>query len=86
MKLALFNCKFSENLGDGLIAEALEAALRRQLPEVRIECCDLAGRSTYGHTTTPNRSRAQDSAAWPTGSPRWAAFYASTAGPAPAPP
>jgi polysaccharide pyruvyl transferase WcaK-like protein len=58
MKIALFNCKFSENLGDGLIAETLEAVLRGSMPDVRIACCDLAGRTAYGHTTTPNRARA----------------------------
>jgi polysaccharide pyruvyl transferase WcaK-like protein len=48
MKIAIFNVKFSRNLGDGLLSECLEAELRLQ--DVGIEPCslDLAGREAYG--------------------------------------
>jgi len=43
----LFNVKYSENLGDGIIAEALEKFLRKNVPNTLIKSCDLAGRNSY---------------------------------------
>jgi polysaccharide pyruvyl transferase WcaK-like protein len=45
MKVVTFNVKYSPNLGDGVIAECLEAELERRLPDVSIEALDLAGRT-----------------------------------------
>ena len=56
MKTVIFNCKHSENLGDGLIAEALEGGIRREQPDATVVSCDLAGRTDYGHVTTHNRA------------------------------
>ncbi|MEL6386946.1 MAG: polysaccharide pyruvyl transferase family protein, partial [Pseudomonadota bacterium] len=56
MKLCIFNVKYSPNLGDGVIADCLEAALRRHLPGADIQSCDLAGRTAFGEGL--NRSRA----------------------------
>ena len=58
MRIVIFNCKYSENLGDGLIAETLEATLRALRPGVDVHTCDLAGRTDYGQATMPSRSRA----------------------------
>jgi polysaccharide pyruvyl transferase WcaK-like protein len=46
-RIALFNVKYSPNLGDGLLAECLEGELRAALPEAEIESLDLAGRRAY---------------------------------------
>ena len=46
-RIALFNVKYSPNLGDGLLAECLEGELRAALPEADIESLDLAGRRRY---------------------------------------
>jgi polysaccharide pyruvyl transferase WcaK-like protein len=45
MKVVTFNVKYSPNLGDGVIAECLEAELARRLPDIRIEALDLSGRT-----------------------------------------
>lgn len=58
MKIVLFNCKYSPNLGDGLLSEALEERLRTLRPDLDLRVCDLAGRSGYGHVVTPGRRRA----------------------------
>ncbi|WP_300394478.1 polysaccharide pyruvyl transferase family protein [Henriciella sp.] len=55
MKLVLLNVKYSPNLGDGIIAECLEAGLRASHPSVKVESCDIAGRKGYGQGI--NRSR-----------------------------
>ena len=46
-KFCIFNDRFSSNLGDGVIAECLEAGLRRYLPRALLRTIDLGGRS--GH-------------------------------------
>ncbi|MFN4098270.1 MAG: polysaccharide pyruvyl transferase family protein [Pararhodobacter sp.] len=56
MKTVLFNCKYSENLGDGLIVEALEGGIRSERPDATVVSCDLAGRRDYGHVVTHNRA------------------------------
>ncbi|WP_181814776.1 polysaccharide pyruvyl transferase family protein [Sphingomonas aracearum] len=48
MKVAIFNVKYSPNLGDGLLAECLERTLVRHDPDIRIVAVDLAGRGGYG--------------------------------------
>ncbi|MDR3494888.1 MAG: polysaccharide pyruvyl transferase family protein [Ancalomicrobiaceae bacterium] len=48
VRVAIFNVKYSPNLGDGLLSECLEAELARWLPGASIEVLDLAGRSDYG--------------------------------------
>ncbi|MEL7547294.1 MAG: polysaccharide pyruvyl transferase family protein [Pseudomonadota bacterium] len=55
MRVTLLNVKYSPNLGDGVIAECLEAGLRKHLPGSVVESCDLAGRRAYG--TGLNKSR-----------------------------
>lgn len=47
MKIALANVRYSPNLGDGLIAECLEAALAACIPEAEFSSVDLAGRTDY---------------------------------------
>ncbi|TXI03173.1 MAG: polysaccharide pyruvyl transferase family protein [Rhizobium sp.] len=50
MKIVVFNVKYSENLGDGLLAECVEAALTNG-GEIEVETIDLAGREAFaaGH-------------------------------------
>lgn len=56
LKLVLLNLKYSPNLGDGIIAECLEAVLREHNPEIEVSSCDIAGRTSYGEGI--NHSRA----------------------------
>ncbi|UJW77388.1 polysaccharide pyruvyl transferase family protein [Rhizobium sp. SL42] len=49
MKVLVFNVKFSENLGDGLLAQCLETALSNY-PGMQVETIDLAGRTGFGTT------------------------------------
>ncbi len=46
MKVAIFNVKYSPNLGDGIIAECLERAIR-QRTGCAVESIDLAGRTRW---------------------------------------
>lgn len=48
MKIAVFNVKFSENLGDGILAECLERTIASCGAEV--QTIDLAGRTAYART------------------------------------
>jgi polysaccharide pyruvyl transferase WcaK-like protein len=48
VKIVLVNVKFSANLGDGVIADCLEHALKQRLPGIEVVNCDLAGRTDYG--------------------------------------
>jgi polysaccharide pyruvyl transferase WcaK-like protein len=50
MKIVVFNVKYSENLGDGILAECLESELARQGDDIAVTTIDLAGRKDYGHT------------------------------------
>ncbi|GEO86870.1 MULTISPECIES: polysaccharide pyruvyl transferase family protein [Alphaproteobacteria] len=54
MKVAVFNVKFSENLGDGILAQCLEKALCSQ-SRVEVETIDLAGRTDFGATSAHRR-------------------------------
>jgi len=47
VKVVLLNIKYSPNLGDGVIAECLEHALRARLNDADIESCDLSGRAEF---------------------------------------
>ncbi|WP_084395826.1 polysaccharide pyruvyl transferase family protein [Henriciella aquimarina] len=55
MKLVLLNVKFSPNLGDGIIAECLEWALREADPTISAVSCDLAGRTAFGDGINQSR-------------------------------
>jgi polysaccharide pyruvyl transferase WcaK-like protein len=46
MRIAVFNARYSANLGDGILARCLDEELLRQKAEVLP--CDLAGRTTWG--------------------------------------
>ena len=48
MKVVIFNVKYSENLGDGILAQCLEAALARGSATLDVKTIDLAGRTAYG--------------------------------------
>ena len=48
MKIAIFNAKFSNNLGDGIIAEALEGVLSERASDVEIVTLDIGGREEFG--------------------------------------
>lgn len=58
MNIAIFNVKYSPNLGDGIIALCLESALMRRLPAASIRSIDLAGRCDWTEPTD-GRSRAR---------------------------
>lgn len=58
MKIALANVKYSPNLGDGLIAECFEWALRDCLPGTDIVSVDLAGRRGFAPGGGTGRGRA----------------------------
>lgn len=51
MKVVVFNVKYSENLGDGLLAECVRSALASGRDEIEVETIDLAGRQAFatGH-------------------------------------
>ncbi|ENN84631.1 polysaccharide pyruvyl transferase [Rhizobium freirei PRF 81] len=51
MKIVVFNVKYSENLGDGLLAECVELALASGRGGIEVETIDLAGRQAFaaGH-------------------------------------
>lgn len=53
---ALFNVKYSPNLGDGIIAECLETALSRCEPPLRAFSIDMAGRTEFDPSVGRNRS------------------------------
>ena len=58
MRVAVLNVKFSPNLGDGLLAECLEAELRTAIPGLETVPIDLAGRTGYGEGGMRNRRMA----------------------------
>lgn len=55
MPVAIFNVKYSPNLGDGVIAECLEAELRRCNPVLEPRSVDLAGRSGFASSNGQGR-------------------------------
>ncbi len=54
-RVALFNVKYSPNLGDGMIAESIEAALTADDGGIAVTSFDLAGRKSWGDVSTRNR-------------------------------
>jgi polysaccharide pyruvyl transferase WcaK-like protein len=50
MNIVIFNVKYSDNLGDGLLATCLEMALANEGSNTRVETVDIAGRTAYGTT------------------------------------
>ncbi len=48
LRLAVFNVKFSNNLGDGIVAETTEYLLRQLAPGAAIRTLDLGGRAAFG--------------------------------------
>jgi polysaccharide pyruvyl transferase WcaK-like protein len=50
MKILVFNVKYSENLGDGLLAQCLEKALKARSDNITVETIDIAGRADFGAT------------------------------------
>ena len=48
MIIGVLNVRYSPNLGDGLLAECLEAELRSIRPGIETRSIDLAGRTAYG--------------------------------------
>lgn len=48
MKVVVFNVKYSENLGDGILAQCLETALARGTKGLEVKTIDLAGRTAFG--------------------------------------
>ncbi|PZU89482.1 MAG: hypothetical protein DI528_02095 [Shinella sp.] len=56
MKILVFNVKYSENLGDGILAQCIEHALTMDAG-TQVETIDLAGRTAFG-TTHQNRQYA----------------------------
>lgn len=55
--IAIFNVKYSPNLGDGVIAECLESELRRCNPMLEPRSIDLAGRSGFASSNGKGRGR-----------------------------
>ena len=53
--MVVFNVKYSPNLGDGLIAEAIEGALGQAGGGVSAQTFDLAGRHAWGQVATRHR-------------------------------
>lgn len=49
MKILVFNVKYSENLGDGILAQCIENALATD-GDTQVETIDLAGRNDFGTT------------------------------------
>ncbi|MBE2190894.1 MAG: polysaccharide pyruvyl transferase family protein [Alphaproteobacteria bacterium] len=48
MKICLLNVKYSNNLGDGIIAECLESELTKAIPDSEVFSIDVGGREFYG--------------------------------------
>ncbi len=48
MKICLLNVKYSNNLGDGIIAECLESELTKAIPNSEVYSIDVGGREFYG--------------------------------------
>lgn len=56
MRVALFNAKYSPNLGDGLLSECLEFELKRAIPGLTVVALDLTGRRDYASGSTGRRT------------------------------
>ncbi|MDL2401319.1 polysaccharide pyruvyl transferase family protein [Rhizobium mayense] len=58
MKIVVFNVKYSENLGDGLLAQCVEAGLTKGAGHIEVETIDLAGREGFGTGGNGRRQQA----------------------------
>ncbi len=47
---------YSDNLGDGIIAECLQFAIKQNRPSAEIEIIDISGRTEYSHEVVRNKS------------------------------
>ncbi|MEO1205510.1 MAG: polysaccharide pyruvyl transferase family protein [Pseudomonadota bacterium] len=56
-KIAIFNVKYSPNLGDGIIAECLEHQLQKSFASAQIVSIDLAGRTDWQRPKHSNLRR-----------------------------
>jgi polysaccharide pyruvyl transferase WcaK-like protein len=56
MKIVQFGLCYSPNLGDGVIADCLLAALWRRFPVAELIAVDLSGRDGFGAVTVRNRA------------------------------
>lgn len=48
MNIVLFNVKYSNNVGDGIVAETTEYVLKHLDPNANVTCFDLGGRTEFG--------------------------------------
>lgn len=48
MKIVILNVKYSPNLGDGAIAECLEAQITQSIPHAMVSSIDIGGMDDYG--------------------------------------
>ncbi|MEM8629758.1 MAG: polysaccharide pyruvyl transferase family protein [Pseudomonadota bacterium] len=55
-RFVVFGLPYSPNLGDGVIADCLEYALRKTVPEADVQAVDLSGRMKRGQVVVGNRS------------------------------
>lgn len=55
MRILIFNVKFSENLGDGILAMCLERGLMRARADIEVETVDIAGRQAFGEAREGRR-------------------------------
>lgn len=56
MRVVQFGLGFSENVGDGIIAECLAHGLRDRRPGTEVTLVDLSGRDGFGHAVVPRRA------------------------------
>ncbi|PKA39363.1 polysaccharide pyruvyl transferase family protein [Rhizobium sullae] len=54
-KIVVFNVKYSENLGDGILALCIEHGLLQTGGGIEVETVDLAGRQGFGGTSSSRR-------------------------------
>lgn len=47
MRIAMFNLRYSPNLGDGMLSECLEYGLQQAQPDISVVTLDLGGRRDY---------------------------------------
>lgn len=56
IKILLVGVTYSENRGDGVIADCMEWVVRRALPQAEVNHLDLAGRMAQGTKAVPHRA------------------------------
>ncbi|PSL18462.1 polysaccharide pyruvyl transferase family protein [Shimia abyssi] len=55
MKIVIFGLPYSENVGDGVIAECLSHTLEAAPAQPRVNCIDISGREGFGQVMVKNR-------------------------------